>query len=90
MMLKATAPKTALLSESTYPSALKSVTGLPEKENPKKVALGFGIEGHETEVVKVLPASFDAGKPLTIRCYSVPPQRLPCTNNRRGSRLQLA
>jgi hypothetical protein len=64
MMLKATAPKTALLSEGTYPSALKSVTGLPDKENPKKVALGFGIQGHETEVVKVLPTSFDAGKPL--------------------------
>ena len=64
MMLKATTPKTALLSEDTYPSALKSVTGLPDKENPKKVALGFGIQGHETEVVKVLPASFDAGKPL--------------------------
>src|ERR1035441_10952253 len=64
MLLKATAPKTALLNEGTYPSALKSVTGLPDKENPKKVALGFGIQGHETEVVKVLPASFDAGKPL--------------------------
>ena len=64
MMLKATAPKTALLSEGTYPATLKSVTGLPDKDNPKKVALGFAIQGHEAEVVKVLPASFDAGKPL--------------------------
>jgi hypothetical protein len=64
MMLKATAPKTALLNGGTYSAALKSVTGLPDKDNPKKVALGFGIQGHETEVVKTLPASFDAGKPL--------------------------
>jgi hypothetical protein len=64
MMLKATAPKTALLSEGTYPAALKSVTGLPDKDNPKKVALGFGIHGHEAEVVKEMPASFDAGQPL--------------------------
>jgi hypothetical protein len=64
MMLKATAPKTVLLSEGTYHATLKSLTGLPDKENPKKVALGFIIQGHEAEVIKVLPASFDAGKPL--------------------------
>ena len=64
MMLKATTPKTALIKEGTYSSVLKSVTGFPDKDNPKKVALGFTIQGHETEVVKVLPVSFDEGKPL--------------------------
>src|ERR1035437_4480729 len=47
MMLKATAPRTTTMKEGTYPSTVKSVTGLPDKEKPKKVALVFGIQGHE-------------------------------------------
>lgn len=64
MMLKATQPKNVLLNEGTYPATLKSIKGLPDDSNPKRVALGFKAGDHETEVVKELPATFDTGKPL--------------------------
>ncbi|MEI8043437.1 MAG: hypothetical protein WCL11_18655 [Verrucomicrobiota bacterium] len=71
MLLKSTAPKTTLLNEGTYPSILKSITGLPDEVKPKKVALGFTVEGCETEVVKELPVSFDAGRPLRKDAESI-------------------
>jgi hypothetical protein len=64
MMLKASAPKIALIPEATYPATLSSIKGLPDETNPKKVAIGFKIDGHDTEVVKEVSVSFDTGKPL--------------------------
>jgi hypothetical protein len=64
MMLKASQPKTVLLKEGTYPAILGSTKGLPDENNPKRVALGFKAEGYEPELVKEVPVSFDPGKPL--------------------------
>src|ERR1017187_5711123 len=81
MLLKATAPKTALLNEGTYPSALKSVTGLPDKENPKKVALGFGIPGQRMRGGRVLPGALGRGKAAPQRRGNAPWSR---TDGRRS------
>jgi len=64
MLIKASAPKSVLLTEGTYPATLSSLKGLPELQVPKKVILGFKPDGHESEVTKELPASLDEGKPL--------------------------
>jgi hypothetical protein len=64
MMLKASQPKTVLLSEGTYPATLSSIKGLPDETNPKRVALGFKTPSHELELTKEVPVSFDSGKPL--------------------------
>jgi hypothetical protein len=64
MMLIASKPKTALAPEGTYPATFSSIKGLPDEQKPKKLAFGFKIKGHETEVSKELPVSFDEGKPL--------------------------
>jgi len=64
MIIKASAPKSVLLAEGTYPATLSSNKGLPEGQAPKKVVLGFKPDGEESEVTKELPASLDEGKPL--------------------------
>lgn len=64
MMFKASAPKTSLLAEGTYPATLKSIKGLPDEVKPRKVEFGFKPDDHEGIVTKELPMSFDEGKPL--------------------------
>ena len=63
LILKASAPRTSLIAEGTYPATLKSIKGLPE-EKPRKVEFGFKTDNHEDIVTKELPLSFDEGTPL--------------------------
>jgi len=64
MILTASKPKTSLIAEGTYPATLKSIKGVPDDSNPRKVLIGFKPGGHELEVNKEFQASFDDGKPL--------------------------
>lgn len=64
MVLIASKPKTSLIPEGTYSATLKSIKGVPDDSNPRKVIIGFKPDGHEIEVNKEFPASFDDGKPL--------------------------
>jgi hypothetical protein len=64
MMLIASKPQTSLIPEGSYPATLSTVTGLPDEQKPKKVALGFKIDGQTAAVTKELPASLDANTPL--------------------------
>ena len=64
LILKASAPRTTLLAEGTYPATLKSVKGLPDDDNAKKVEFGFKTDHHDAIVTKELPVSFDEGTPL--------------------------
>ena len=64
MLLKSTKPKTALIPEGTYPATLKSIKGLPDETNPKRVGLGFKPDAFDQDLFKEVPVSFDTGKPL--------------------------
>jgi hypothetical protein len=64
MMLKASQPKSALIREGEHPAVVSSVKGLPNQQDPKKVGIGFHPEGHDTEVIKEIPLSFEEGMPL--------------------------
>jgi hypothetical protein len=64
MLVKASAPKTSLHAEGTYPATLKTVTPLPDEKNPKKVGLGFKPDDDESIVTKEMPLTLDEGKPL--------------------------
>ena len=64
LILKASAPKTSLIAEGTYTATLKTIKGLPNDENPRKLELGFKTDNHEGIVTKELPFSFDEGTPL--------------------------
>ena len=64
LILKASAPKTSLIAEGTYPATLKTIKGLPDDQKPRKVEFGFKTDNHEDIVTKELPFSFDEGTPL--------------------------
>ena len=64
MMFKSSPPDNPLLPEEPYDATVSSVKGLPDEQNPKRVELGFKVDGSETPVTKELSLSFDTGKPL--------------------------
>jgi hypothetical protein len=84
MMLKASSPKTVLLSEGTYPATLASIKGLPDNTKPKRVALGFKVGNTDIEVTKELPASFDIGKPLRKDAESILGRELTSSEGQAG------
>ena len=84
MMIFASKPKNALIAEGTYPAKLNSIAGLPDNDKPKKARLGFMIEGHETELFKEVPASFDPGKPLRKDAESILGSELTATDAQAG------
>ena len=64
MFLKLKTKKSALVSEGTHRAVVNSVVGKPTEEDPKRIDLGFRVEGSTDEVIKVLPISLEVGSPL--------------------------
>ena len=64
LILKASAPKSPLLKEGNHDAKVGSAKGIPNDTDPKRVGLGFKIDGQTDEVFKEYPYSFDEGSPL--------------------------
>ena len=64
LILKASAPKSPLLKEGTYDAVVGSVKGVPTDTDPKRVAIGFKLDGQVDEVRKEVIYSFNEGTPL--------------------------
>ena len=61
MIAKSKPKKGALLAEGTYKSKVGSVTGKPNEADPKKIILGFKVDGQAEEVRKEVPFTFEEG-----------------------------
>jgi hypothetical protein len=64
MIIKTKPTKSVILSEGSYLAKVASIKGSPDNTSPKKILFGFKVEGHEGEVSKELPYSFEEGAPL--------------------------
>jgi hypothetical protein len=64
MIIKTKQTRSEILREGEHSPTLNSVKGLPTDADPKKVSFGFKFPGHEGEITKELPLSFEEGAPL--------------------------
>jgi hypothetical protein len=54
----------AILKEGRYPATVGSIKAKPDEIKPKKIVFGYKIQGHEAEVEKEVPVSFEVDSPL--------------------------
>ncbi len=57
--------KEAIPKEGPHEATIASIKGKPEGENPKKLVIGYKVDGYEKEIpFDVTPVSMAPGKPL--------------------------
>jgi hypothetical protein len=54
----------AIPEEGTYNATVSSVIGRPAEGEPKRILIGFKVDGYAKDIIKENPAAFIAGSPL--------------------------
>ncbi len=53
-----------LIPEGTHLASLASIAAKPNESEPKKIIFAFKVDGHEGEVTRAVPVSFEERAPL--------------------------
>ncbi len=77
-----------LVPEGTHPASLVSVTGKPNDIEPKKIIFGFKVNGHEGELTKEVPVSFEERATLRKDVETLQGRQLTAKEAEEGINLQ--
>ncbi len=77
-----------LVPEGTHLASLASVIGKPNDTEPKKIIFGFKVNGHEGEVTKEVPVSFEERAPLRKDAETLQGRQLTAKEAEEGINLQ--